>query len=424
MKKALWSLVFLALAPPSFAASATVNKADTAWLLVSSSLVLLMVPGLALFYGGMVRSKNAINTLMMSLVCMGIVTIEWIALGYSLSFGEGLGGFLGGLDHLFLKGVGMAPLKDYAATVPGLAFVTFQMMFAIITPALVSGAVVERMKFSAYILFILLWSIFVYDPICHWVWAKDGWLFKLGALDFAGGTVVHINAGVAAIVAALVLGKREGFLEEKLLPHSVIITALGTGLLWFGWFGFNAGSALESGKLAAMAFITTHIAAAAGAFSWLIAEYIRFGKASTIGFCSGAVAGLVAITPASGFVGVKGALIIGIIAGVLCSYTVELKMRFGYDDSLDVFGVHGIGGLWGAIATGLFASIGAKGLIYGGISQLLKQVAAIVATIAYSAVVTFVILKVLDAIIGLRVSSEDEEMGLDLTQHGEEAYRV
>lgn len=382
-----------------------------------------MTPGLALFYGGMVRSKNALNTLMMSLVCMGMITIEWIVLGYSLSFGEGLGWFLGGFNHLFLKGVGVEPLKDYATTVPGFAFVTFQMMFAIITPALISGAVVERMKFSSYMLFVLLWALLVYNPVCHWVWAKDGWLYRLGALDFAGGTVVHINAGVAALVAAFVLGRRKGFLREKLLPHNVTLTALGTGLLWFGWFGFNAGSALEAGKTASLAFITTHIAAAAGAFSWMLAEYIRFGKSSTIGFCSGAVAGLVAITPACGFVGIKGALAIGIISGALCSYTVELKNRFGYDDSLDVFGVHGIGGLWGAIATGIFASVGAKGLLLGGFGLFLKQILASAVTVVYSAVLTFVILKVIDAVIGLRVTKEDEEMGLDLTLHGEEAYR-
>ncbi len=401
-----------------------INKADTTWLLISSALVLLMTPGLALFYGGMVRSKNAVNTLMMSFVCMGIVTIEWIILGYSLSFGSGLGGFLGGLNHIFLNGVTSNPSKDYAVTVPEYAFVTFQMMFAIITPALISGALVERMKFSAYILFILLWSIFVYNPICHWVWAKDGWLYKLGALDFAGGTVVHINAGISALVAAFVLGRRKGFMREQILPHNVVLTALGTGLLWFGWFGFNAGSALEAGKLSSLAFITTHVAAASAAFAWMIAEYIRFGRASTIGFCSGAVAGLVAITPASGFVGIKGALAIGLIAGALCSYTVELKIKFGYDDSLDVFGVHGIGGLWGAIATGIFARVGAKGLLLGNFSQLLKQILACAATIVYSAVLTFVILKLIEAVIGLRVTREDEEMGLDLTQHGEEAYKV
>ena len=401
-----------------------INKADTTWLLISSALVLLMTPGLALFYGGMVRSKNAVNTLMMSFVCMGIVTIEWIVLGYSLSFGSGLGGFLGGLSHIFLNGVSSNPSKDYAVTVPEYAFVTFQMMFAIITPALISGALVERMKFSAYILFILLWSVLVYNPVCHWVWAKDGWLYKLGALDFAGGTVVHINAGISALVAAFVLGRRKGFMREQILPHNVVLTALGTGLLWFGWFGFNAGSALEAGKLSSLAFITTHIAAASAAFAWMIAEYIRFGRASTIGFCSGAVAGLVAITPASGFVGIKGALAIGIIAGALCSYTVELKMRFGYDDSLDVFGVHGIGGLWGAIATGIFASVGAKGLLLGNFSQLLKQILACAVTIVYSAVLTFAILKLIEITIGLRVTREDEEMGLDLTQHGEEAYKI
>ncbi len=399
------------------------NKADTNWLLVSSALVLLMTPGLALFYGGMARRRNIINTLMMSLICMGLITVEWVVLGFSMSFGSGISGFIGGLQHIFLKGVGVEPLKDYATTVPGYAFVLFQMMFAIITPALISGAVVERMKFSAYVLFITLWALLVYNPVCHWVWAKDGWLMKLGALDFAGGTVVHINAGISALVAAVMLGRRRSFLKESILPHNIPLTVIGTGLLWFGWFGFNAGSALEAGKLATLAFMNTHVAAAAAAFAWSVMEYMRFGKPSAIGFCSGAVAGLVAITPAAGFVGVGSALIIGIVAGVLCSYTVELKFRFRYDDSLDVFGVHGIGGLWGAVATGIFASVGAKGLIFGGFAQFGKQILASVATIAYSAVLTAVIVKLVDVLVGIRATAEEEEMGLDVSLHGEEAYR-
>ena len=405
-------------------AQPSINKADTVWLLISSALVLLMTPGLALFYGGMVREKNVLNTIMMSFICMALITLQWIAIGYSLAFGKGSLGIIGNFQHIFFHQVGLSPSSNYASSVPLLAFALFQMMFAIITPALISGAVVERMKFSSYLLFILLWATFVYDPVCFWVWNKGGWLYKLGALDFAGGTVVHINAGISALVAAILLGKRRGFLKENILPHNISLTVIGTGLLWFGWFGFNAGSALEAGKLSTLAFATTHIACATAALVWTMLEQIKYGKPSTIGLCSGAVAGLVAITPAAGFVGIGGAIAIGIGAGAICFYTVTLKYRLGYDDSLDVFGVHGIGGLWGAIATGIFASVGAKGLLLGGFSQFCKQLLASAFTIIYSGAMTLVILKILDLTIGLRVEEEEEVSGLDLELHGEKGYRL
>ncbi len=423
--KFILTLVFLLLPSLSFAAGGgTVNGADTAWLLVSTALVMLMTPGLAFFYGGMVRSRNVLNAVMMSLIALGVITIQWVVIGYSLAFGPDVGHVIGGLNHLFLRGVGMEPSPVYAPTVPQLAFMAFQMMFAIITPALISGALVERMKFSAYVVFLLLWSTLVYDPICHWVWGYGGWLARLGALDFAGGTVVHINAGISALAAALVLGKRKGFLREPIMPNNVVLTAIGAGLLWFGWFGFNAGSALTSGKLSALAFVNTHVAAATAALSWLVIEYIQHGKASTIGFCSGLVAGLVAITPAAGFVNVLGALFIGATVGVICYGAVVMKVKFGYDDSLDAFGVHGVGGLWGALATGLVAVVGARGLFTGSAIQFGKQVLASGVTIVYAFVLTYVILKILDAVIGLRVEPEVEQTGLDLELHGEEGYKI
>ncbi len=406
-----------------------INKADTTWLLISSALVLLMTPGLALFYGGMVRSKNAVNTLMMSFVCMGIVTIEWIILGYSLSFGSGLGGFLGGLNHIFLNGVTSNPSKDYAVTVPEYAFVTFQMMFAIITPALISGALVERMKFSAYILFILLWSIFVYNPICHWVWAKDGWLYKLGALDFAGGTVVHINAGISALVAAFVLGRRKGFMREQILPHNVVLTALGTGLLWFGWFGFNAGSALAINGVAVNAFITTNTSGAIAAFTWMVLEWLKEGKPTLLGIASGAIAGLAGITPASGFVNFWGALIIGFFAAIFGFYAITwLKAKLKYDDSLDVFGVHGIDGMWGTLAAGLFADPainGKAGLFYGNPSLFVKQLIGVVVVVIATIIGTVILAYIAKLIAGnWRVPEDVEVEGLDQAFHGERAFDI
>ncbi len=401
-----------------------VNGADTTWLLVSTALVMLMTPGLAFFYGGMVRSRNVLNTLMMSLVTLGVITLQWVIIGYSLSFGGDIHHIIGGLNYAFLKGVGMEPSSIYAPTVPHLAFMAFQMMFAIITPALVSGAIVERMKFSTYVVFVLLWSTLVYDPICHWVWGNGGWLAQLGALDFAGGTVVHISAGMSALAAALVLGRRRSFLREPIMPNSVVLTAIGAGLLWFGWFGFNAGSALTAGKLSALAFVNTHVAAAAAAVVWIMLEYLHHGKASAIGFCSGLVAGLVAITPAAGFVTLPGALFIGMTVSVICFGAVIAKFKLGYDDSLDAFGVHGIGGLWGALATGLVATVGAKGLFTGSASQFGKQLLASGVSVVYAFVLTFVILKVLDAVMGLRVESDVEQVGLDLELHGEEGYKI
>ena len=428
MKKgALFTATALLVMVPSLAMAsqgAKVNGADTAWLLVSTALVMLMTPGLAFFYGGMVRSSNVLNAIMMSLIALGVITIQWVVIGYSLSFGPDVGHVIGGLSHFFLRGVGMEPSPVYASTVPQLAFMAFQMMFAIITPALISGALVERMKFSTYVVFLLLWATLVYDPICHWVWGDGGWLARLGALDFAGGTVVHINAGISALAAALVLGRRKGFLKEPMMPNNVVLTAIGAGLLWFGWFGFNAGSALTSGKLSALAFVNTHVAAATAALSWLVIEYIQHGKASTIGFCSGLVAGLVAITPAAGFVNVLGALFIGATVGLICYGAVVLKVKLGYDDSLDAFGVHGIGGLWGALATGLVAVVGARGLFTGSAIQFGKQVLASGVTIVYAFVFTYAILKVLDAVMGLRVEPEVEQVGLDLELHGEEGYKI
>jgi len=401
-----------------------ISGADTAWLLVASALVMLMTPGLAFFYGGMVRNKNVLNTLFLSFIALAIITLEWIIIGYSMSFGKDIGGFIGGLNHLFLRGVGLAPSPDYATTVPAVVFMIFQMMFAIITPALISGAVVERMKFSAYVWFILLWSLLVYNPVCHWVWGGGGWLGKLGALDFAGGTVIHINAGISALVAAIVLGKRKGYPRADLSPHNLGLTAIGAGLLWFGWFGFNAGSALGANQTAALAFVTTHIAAASASFSWIIAEWIHVGKPSTLGAVSGLVAGLVAITPAAGFVSPIAAIFIGFGAGIICYIAVLLKGKFGYDDSLDAFGVHGIGGIWGAIATGIFASHDATGLLAGNFHQFIVQIIAVVVSVVYAGVMSFIILKVIQAIIGLRVSSEDEVTGLDLTGHGEVGYKL
>ncbi len=427
MKRYSSIAVAILLLTPSLALASQggqVNGADTTWLLISTALVMLMTPGLAFFYGGMVRSRNVLNALMMSMVALGVITLHWVLFGYSLAFGNDIGHFIGGLNFAFLKGVGMNPSSIYAPTVPHLVFMAFQMMFAVITPALISGALVERMKFSTYVVFILLWATLIYDPVCHWVWGQGGWLANLGALDFAGGTVVHINAGISALAAALVLGRRKSFLREPIMPNNVVLTAIGAGLLWFGWFGFNAGSALTSGKLSALAFVNTHVAAATAAVSWMLIEYISHGKASTIGFCSGLVAGLVAITPAAGFVSVPGAIFIGATVSIICYGAVVLKMRLGYDDSLDAFGVHGMGGLWGALATGLIATVGAKGLFTGSAAQFGKQAMASGVTIVYAFVLTYLILKVLDATMGLRVEPEVEQVGIDLELHGEEGYKI
>ncbi len=450
MKKYLWLgpiSIFLFLSQPVSAQSAngrvthgnipevtqqveqviTVNTGDTAWMLVSTALVMLMTPGLALFYGGMVRRKNVLGTIMQSFVAIGVVTIQWVLFGYSLAFGPDVGHVIGSLKWVGLSGVGMAPNPDYAPTIPHEAFMMFQMMFAIITPALITGAFAERFKFKTYIFFLLLWATLVYDPLAHWVWGVGGWMRNLGALDFAGGLVVHVSSGVSALVAAMLIGKRRGYGQEPMPPHNLTMTFIGAALLWFGWFGFNAGSALASGALATSAFLATQVAAAAAALSWMTAEWYTRGKPTALGAASGAVAGLVAITPASGFVGPMAALMIGLVGGLVCFMGIRLKGKFGYDDSLDTVGVHGVGGAWGAIATGLFASAlinpaGANGLFLGNLGLLGAQVLALAVVILYAFGITWGILKFLDKTMGLRVSPEDEMDGLDLAQHGESGY--
>lgn len=421
-----WMAVLAALFVPTAALAAPeVDTGDTAWVLTSSALVLLMTPGLALFYGGMVRQKNVLSTLMLSFVAMGVMTVQWTVIGYSLAFAEG-NSFIGGLDFLFLNGVGNEPTEG--STIPHSVFMIFQGMFAIITPALIGGAVAERMKFSAYVLFIVLWGTLVYDPVCHWVWGPGGWLLEMDALDFAGGTVVHISSGVSALALVMILGRRIGYPTQPMKPHSLGMTLLGAGLLWFGWFGFNGGSALGANASAANAFVVTHICAGTGAVAWMIAEWIHHGKPSALGFASGAVAGLVGITPACGFVSVSGALIIGATVGVVCYGGVMLKSSLGYDDSLDAFGVHGIGGTWGALMTGVLASSaigGTAGMVESGeFGQVWVQFVSVVATFGYAFVVTWVLAKVLDLTIGLRVSEDDERTGLDLSQHGEVGYDI
>lgn len=424
MLKIILALFVVVLLPET--AQAEINSGDTAWMLTASALVLLMTPGLALFYGGMVRAKNVLSTLMHSFFAMGIMSIHWVVIGYSLSFAEG-NSFIGGFDYVLLNGVDSNP-GPYADNIPHNVFMIFQMMFAIITPALISGAFAERIKFSGYVLFSLLWATLVYNPVCHWVWGSGGWLGGLGALDFAGGTVVHINSGVAALAVVLVLGRRVGYPQQGMKPHNLGLTVLGAGMLWFGWFGFNAGSALAADGSAANAFVVTHIAAAVAAVTWALIESMQKGKASALGVATGAVAGLVAITPACGFVGVGGAILIGIGAGGLCYAAIMAKSRFGYDDSLDVFGVHGIGGAWGALATGVFAVAaigGTAGLLESGnLGQLGIQATSVLATAVYSFVVTFLIARFVDATVGLRVNEEQEMTGLDLSEHGEVGYNL
>jgi Amt family ammonium transporter len=417
------------------------NTGDTAWMLASAALVLLMTPGLALFYGGMVRSKNVLSTYMHSFVAMGIVGVQWAVIGYSLAFGpDAFGGLVGNLGKVMLNG--LITFKDGApvyalfqnvptepGAIPEYVFALYQAMFAIITVALISGTIAERVKFSTYCLFVLLWTTLIYDPLAHWVWMSDGWLFKKGALDFAGGTVVHLSSGISAAAALIFLGKRHGYPTERMAPHNLPMTLLGVGLLWFGWFGFNAGSAIvgpncsdAAGGLAGLAFTTTTIAPAAAGLSWMIAEWIHSGKPSALGFGSGVVAGLVVITPAAGFVQPGAALIMGVLAGLICYGGILIKARFKYDDSLDVLGVHGLGGSSGAILTGIFATVGAKGLLAGDFNQFKTQIIAVVAAGAYAFFGTLVIAFVLDKTIGLRVEKEDEIIGLDQTQHSESAY--
>jgi ammonium transporter, Amt family len=404
------------------------DTGDTAFVLISAALVMFMTPGLALFYGGMVRAKNVLATVMQSFFTIGLVSVLWVLVGYSLAFGPDKGGLIGGLDYVGFANVGQEPNPDLSPTIPHIAYAVFQMFFAVITPALITGAFAERMKFSAFALFTTLWLLIVYAPLAHWVWAPGGWLREFGALDFAGGTVVHMNSGFAALAAAIVIGKRRGFLKEAMLPHALPFTVLGAGILWFGWFGFNAGSALAANGLAATAFIATNTATGAALLGWCLVDWLKRRKTTTLGAASGAVAGLVAITPAAGFVGPMGAMAIGFAAGIVCALAVGLKYRFGYDDALDVVGVHGIGGMLGALLIGVFANtafneLGGDGLLAGGGLALLgKQAVAVLATLAFSGVLSFILLKVVDLVVGLRVSEEEELAGLDIGEHEEAGY--
>ena len=405
-----------------------INGGDTAWLLVATAMVMVMLPGLALFYGGLVRRKNVLSTIMHSFFGLALVSVVWVLVGFSLAFGSDVTGLglIGGADFLGFSGVGLEPHPVYGTTIPFVLFAGFQLMFAAITPALISGAFAERKRFRSFVIFTVLWSLVVYSPIAHWVWATDGWLFKLGALDFAGGTVVHASSGVAALVAALAIGRRHTN-GDRMEPHDIPMTVLGAGLLWFGWFGFNAGSALSAGGLAANALVVTNTAAGAATISWVLVSYFHKGKVSVLGAACGAVAGLVAITPASGFVTAGGAVLIGLAVGGLCYSATLLRERLRIDDALDVFAVHGVGGVFGAIATGVFATTAINaypGLVDGNASQLVTQAIAVGAVVAYAAAATFGIIKVVDFVLGLRVPEHEEEVGLDLAVHGEVAYQV
>jgi Amt family ammonium transporter len=404
-----------------------INPADTVWILVSSALVMLMTPGVALFYGGMVRRKNILSTIMMSFTCLGLIGLLWILYGYSLSFGQDNGGFIGGLNFAGLMNVGQAPSLVYATTVPHLAFMIFQAMFAIITVALITGAVVERIRFGALLVFSVLWLTVVYCPVAHWVWGSGGWLAGLGTLDFAGGSVVHLNAGVSALALVMLLGRRRGFPGSPMEPNNIPMVVIGAGLLWFGWFGFNAGSALTAGGLAASAFVTTNTAAAAAAFTWMMLSWL-YRRPTVLGTVTGAVAGLATITPAAGYVTPLAAVLIGIVAAIACYYSMILfKTKLGFDDSLDVFAVHGLGGILGMLSVGVFASLavnpaGADGLLLGNGAQFLRQLLGVAAVGAYAFAVTWVLGKLINVAIGLRVGQVEETVGLDLSQHGERAY--
>jgi Amt family ammonium transporter len=422
-------MAVLAMADTAGAQGTTpkIDTGDTAWVLISSALVLVMlVPGLALFYGGLVRTKNVLGTIMQSFMILAVVSLLWMLFGYSLAFGPDKGGVIGGLDWVGLGGVGAEPHPTYGPTIPHQAFMLFQLMFAAITPALITGAFAERKRFSSMVLFSSMWSVFVYVPVAHWIWG-GGWLAKLGALDFAGGAVVHISSGVSALVCAIVLGKRRGYGTDYMAPHNLPMTLLGTGLLWFGWFGFNGGSALGANGVAVSAFLATHASAAAAAVVWCVVEWLHRGKPTVLGVASGAVAGLATVTPASGFVGPLPAMVIGFLAGVACYFAIVWKGRFGYDDSLDVVGIHGVGGILGILATGLFASKainagGADGLFYGNPAQFGVQLLTAAVVTVFSAVGSYILLKIVDGMTGLRISSEEEATGLDLSQHNERAY--
>jgi len=404
-----------------------VSAADTAFILASAGLVLLMTPGLAIFYAGMVRGKNVLGTIMQSLIMISIISIEWVYIGYSMSFGPDVGGIIGDLSWFALKDVTYAPSADYATTIPQTVFMIYQCMFAIITPALITGAFAERVRFAPFVVFSLLWAILVYNPVCHWIWGSGGWLASMGVLDFAGGMVVHVTCGVAALAAVFVIGPRKGFGRESYLPHNLPMTMLGTGLLWFGWFGFNGGSALAANNVAATAFVATHLAGMSGMAMWTIMEWLRIGKPTTLGAASGAIAGLATITPAAGFVGPNSAIVIGIIAGVICYLAVNVKSRLGYDDSLDVVGIHGVGGAMGTLLLGVFASKavnpdGVDGLFAGSVMQLGYQAFGLLVVAVYAFAVSWIILKIIHGTMGLRVTEENEIRGLDSTEHSETAY--
>lgn len=416
---------------PLMAAAAdapAVDTGDTSYMIICTALVMIMTPGLALFYGGMVRRKNVLSIILQSFTCMALVSVQWVLIGYSLGFGPDINHFIGSLQWLGMSGVGADPNPDYAATIPAGVFSMYQLMFAIITVALITGAFAERMRFGAFVAFVLLWTTFIYDPLAHWVWGVDGWLRNLGALDFAGGTVVHISSGISGLVACLVLGKRRESGSEPMVPHHLPMTMLGCALLWFGWFGFNAGSALSANGLAASAFVATNTAAAMAAISWSVAEWLHHGKPTALGAASGVIAGLVAITPAAGFVSVSSSIVIGLLVGPICYFAVsKVKGALGYDDSLDAFGIHGVGGTFGALITGVLASkainpAGADGLLFGNPHQLLIQLIAVAASIAFAAIGSFILLKIISIFTPLRVTDEDEEVGLDISQHGEDAY--
>lgn len=407
---------------------AKIDTGDTTFVLLSAALVMIMTPGLALFYGGMVRTKNVLSTLMQSFFIIGLISVQWVLWGYTLSFGPDINHFIGSFAWFGLNGVGQTPNADYAATIPHLAFMIFQAMFAVITPALITGSFAERMRFPAFAVFIVLWATFVYDPLAHWVWGMDGWMRNMGILDFAGGTVVHISSGISGLVIALIIGKRKGYGTEIMLPHHLPMTLIGASLLWFGWFGFNAGSALSANGLAANAFVVTHIAAAAATISWVVTEWSIQGKPTILGAASGCVAGLVAITPASGYVSTIPAIFIGLAGGCVCFFAVSmLKAKLGYDDALDAFGVHGIGGTWGAIATGLFASkavnpAGDNGLFFGNPDLVVTQLIGVATTWAFAAVMTLIILKVISLFMQVRSEETHEDIGLDIAEHGERGY--
>ena len=403
------------------------DKADTAFILAAAGLVLLMTPGLALFYGGMVRGKNVLGTLMQSFFMIALISIEWVYLGYSMSFGPDVGGVIGDLSWFALNGVGNAPSPDYATTIPHIVFMIYQCMFAIITPALITGAFAERVRFAPFLVFALSWTILVYNPVCHWVWAKGGWLAQIGVLDFAGGLVVHVTCGAAALAAVLVVGPRRGYGRTSFMPHNLPMTLLGTGLLWFGWFGFNGGSALAANEVAATAFVATHLAGMAGMLMWVVMEKLVMGQATTLGAASGAISGLATITPAAGFVGPNAAIVIGLLAGVFCFLAVRMKSRLTFDDSLDVVGIHGVGGVVGTLCLGIFASTsvnpgGVDGLLAGNAAQFGKQAFGVAVVGSYTLVVSWILLKVIDVTMGFRLTEEDEVVGLDSVEHSETAY--